>query len=77
MADDEDYEADDMEADDYAEEDQMDDIELEQAEDDGERIQLIEVNFVKFKDFFNTSCLTYDLCVSIINHIMTYFLKFI
>lgn len=45
MADDEDYEVDGMDGDDYVEDDQMDDIELEQGDDDGERIQLVDVCF--------------------------------
>ena len=45
MADDEEYMGEGMEDDDFVEEDQMEDIELEQeqGEDDGERIQLIDV----------------------------------
>uniref|UniRef100_A0A915D904 Sex-regulated protein janus-B n=1 Tax=Ditylenchus dipsaci TaxID=166011 RepID=A0A915D904_9BILA len=44
MADDEDYEAGDMDADDYDDNDQMDDIELEQGDEDGERVAFVEVN---------------------------------
>lgn len=44
MADEEDYDGGDMDAEeDYADEDQMDDIELEQGDEDGDRVQLIEV----------------------------------
>uniref|UniRef100_A0A9J2PU32 DNA-directed RNA polymerases I, II, and III subunit RPABC2 n=1 Tax=Ascaris lumbricoides TaxID=6252 RepID=A0A9J2PU32_ASCLU len=41
MADDDDYEG-DMDGDEYGEEEQMDDLELEGAEDDAERVQLVE-----------------------------------
>lgn len=43
MADDEEYMGEGMEEEDYIEEEQMEDIELEQAEDDAERIQLVDV----------------------------------
>uniref|UniRef100_A0A914EQL7 RPB6 homolog n=1 Tax=Acrobeloides nanus TaxID=290746 RepID=A0A914EQL7_9BILA len=42
MADDEEYMGEGMEEEDYIEEEQMEDIELEQAEDDAERIQLVD-----------------------------------
>ncbi|VDM96115.1 unnamed protein product [Thelazia callipaeda] len=41
MADDEDYEI-EMDADDYGDDDQMDDLELEPADDDVERMQVLE-----------------------------------
>uniref|UniRef100_A0A915BQ75 RPB6 homolog n=1 Tax=Parascaris univalens TaxID=6257 RepID=A0A915BQ75_PARUN len=41
MADDDDYEG-EMDGDEYGEEEQMDDLELEGAEDDAERVQLVE-----------------------------------
>ncbi|VDK64741.1 unnamed protein product [Anisakis simplex] len=41
MADDDDYEG-DMEGDEFGEEEQMDDLELEGAEDEAERTQLVE-----------------------------------
>ncbi|VDM26129.1 unnamed protein product [Toxocara canis] len=42
MADDDEYEG-DMDGDEFGEEEQMDDLELEAAEDDAERVQLVEV----------------------------------
>ncbi|KAH7723814.1 DNA-directed RNA polymerases IIIand III polypeptide [Aphelenchoides avenae] len=43
MADEEDYDGGDMDAEEeYGEEEQMDDIELEQGDEDGERVQLLE-----------------------------------
>lgn len=43
MAEDEDYEG-EMDADEFGDEEQMDDLDLEPAEDDAERIQVIEVS---------------------------------
>lgn len=43
MAEDEDYEG-EMDADEFGDEEQMDDLDLEPAEDDAERIQVVEVS---------------------------------
>lgn len=43
MAEDEDYEG-EMDADEFGDEEQMDDLDLEPAEDDTERIQVVEVS---------------------------------
>lgn len=47
MVEDEDYEG-EMDADEFGDEEQMDDLDLEPAEDDAERIQVIEVPFSIF-----------------------------
>lgn len=51
MAEDEDYDGGDMDDDDFIDDEPMDDIELEPAENDDERIQLIEV-FYTYLVFF-------------------------
>lgn len=48
MADDEDYDGGEMDGEDFGDDEPMDDIELEQPDDEVERVQLIEVSILNF-----------------------------